>query len=372
MTGHTLISWANRHVSSSSVAYHNGTIITLASIGGSDEFRNLMWTALGSQNIYEPQSATISCPDRVWDTKPKSEKDMLRPMRSYGAALRERIKDAFRSPQPPDPIPSLDANEQMIQAQLLALEPFVDMNAEARSQVTVAIQIPPWLVASRLACKFLKAAEATFGRVGGFESVSSSTYTALGHELCRVAHEAYRCDGPGRLATLEYDGYLAVASIIKTPIGIFDHMWTKYSVLTSSNPAELSKWINSFLDACSPDMIALAGSGVGLSIFQQALELSNAVGRTEMDDAVKPEDIIVQGAAEVAKDYLETRDTDCSEFDECLDIHCEADRIAGEYQFRRPKIWPAVNNRHWRTDYDIPLRSVRFETAGQYIYEELL
>jgi hypothetical protein len=200
---------------------------------------------------------------------------------------------------------------------------------------------------------FDKVAEATFGRVVGLESASSSAYTGLGYELCRVSQDAYECDGPGRLAIFEYDGHLATASVIKTPLDIFDRLETRYSTLTSHESAELSKWINSFLDACSPDMITLAGSDVDLSIFQEALDLSNAAGQVEPGGSVEVEDILVKGAAQAAKDALENHNTDCSEFRECLDVRREADRIAGKYRFQSPKLWPAVNNRHWRLSSDL-------------------
>ena len=226
------------------------------------------------------------------------------------------------------------------------------MSAESRSQVTVAIQIPAWFVASPYACSLWPVAEATFGRLVGLESASSSAYTALGYELCHVSQEAYECCGPGRLAIFECDGYLATASIIKTPLDIFDRVETRYSTITSHNSTELLKWINSFLDACSPDMITLAGSDVHLSTFQEALDLSNAAGLVESSDYVEVQDILVKGAAQAAKDDLENHNSDCSEFEECLDIRREADRIAGKYRFQSPKVWPATNNRHWRLSSD--------------------
>ena len=129
-----------------------------------------------------------------------------------------------------------------MQAQLLALEPFTSMSSETRSQVTIAIQIPAWFVASLYACSFRQVAEGIFGRVVGLESASLSVHTALGYELCRVSQEAYECDGPGRLATFEYDDYFAIASVIKTPLlHIFDRLGTRYATLISNHPAELSK-----------------------------------------------------------------------------------------------------------------------------------
>ena len=313
-----------------------------------------MSSTLERHATYEPRSTALKCPARIWKAEPiPFDKDILKLMYSYADYLMKKIKDAFEPSKISELIPPLDPTEQMIQAQILTLEPFASMSAESRSQVTVAIQILAWFVASPYACSFRQVAEATFGRVVGLESASSSAYTALGYELCRVSQEAYECDGPGRLAIFEYDGHLATASMIKTPLDIFDRLETRYSTLTSNKSTELSKWINSFLDARSPDMITLAGSDVDLSTFQEALDLSNAAGQIELGGSVEVEDMLVKGAAQVAKDALENHNTDCGEFRECLDIRREADRIAGKYRFQRPKVWPAVNNRHWRLSSDL-------------------
>lgn len=321
---------------------------------GSEEYRSLMSSTLGRHNTSEPRLTALKCPARRWKAEPMPfDKDIFKVMRSYADYMMEKTKDAFDSSNISELIPALDSTEQMIQAQLLALQHFASMSDELRSQVTVAIQIPAWFVASPYACSFRKVAEATFGRAVGLESASSSAFTALGYELCRVSQEAYECDGPGRLAIFKYDGHLATASIIKTPLDIFDRLETRYSTLASNESSELSTWINSFLDACPPDMITLAGSDVDLNTFQEALHLSNATCQVESGGSVQVEDILVEGAAHAAKDALENHNTDCGEFRECLDIRREADRIAGKYKFQQPKVWPAVNNRHWRSSSDL-------------------
>lgn len=321
---------------------------------GSKEYRNLMLNTLDQHRAYKTGSTALSCLTRDWIAEERPyDKDILKLMCIYVSHLKGKIKDVFSPQQLPDLMPTLDWTEQMIQDQFLALEPFASMNVSSRSKVTVAIQLPAWFIASPYACSFRKVAEATFGRLAGLESASSSAFTALGHELCRVDQEAYDCRGPGRIATLEYDGHLAVASMIKTPVDIFHCMGTRYSTFASKKSAELSKWINSFLNTSSPDMIALAGSGARLSSFQEAINLSRAAGRIDSDGSENVENILVQGAAQIAKDDLENHNSDCGEFVECEDIRREADRIAGKYEYDRPKVWPAVNNRHWREVEDM-------------------
>lgn len=116
-------------------------------------------------------------------------------------------------------------------------------------------------------------------------------------------------------------------------------------------------------------MITVAGSGADLSIFQEALDLSNAAGQVKSSDTIEAKDVLVKGAAQAAKDALENHSTDCSEFLECLDIRREADRIAGKYKFQRPGVWPAVNNRHWRLGED--LGYVAIDDAGPYLNVQL-
>jgi hypothetical protein len=82
------------------------------------------------------------------------DKDILKLMHSYVDYVMKKIRDAFDPSKTSELIPPLDPTEQMIQAQLLALQPFASMSAESRSQVTVAIQIPAWLEASPYACSF--------------------------------------------------------------------------------------------------------------------------------------------------------------------------------------------------------------------------
>ena len=328
---------------------------------GSKEYRNLMSSTLGQHNTYAPRSTALNCLARVWQIEPVPwDKDILKLMGSYTSYLRKTIKEAFEPPKEPETIPPLDSTEQMIQAQLLSLQPFANMSAESRSQVTVAIQLPAWFLASPYACSFYRIAEETFGRFVGLESASSSAYTALGYELCRVSQEAYECNGPGRLAVFEYDGYLATASTIRTPLDIFSRLGTRYSTLVSNNSVEISEWINSFLNSASPDVITLAGSAALSGIFQEAINLSYAADHVEASSSVGVKDLVVKGAAQAAKDALENHNTDCGEFEECLAIRREADRIAGRYVFQRPSVWPAVNNRHWREDSDLGYMPIEY------------
>lgn len=206
----------------------------------------------------------------------------------------------------------VDPTTLMLSTQLLALEPFASMSVEELSQVAIAIQIPAWLVPSPYACNFREAAEETFGRAMGLENPSSSAYTALGYELCRVDQEAYDCKGPGRLANLEYDGHLAVASIIKTPVDNLDHLNTHYSTWESSSSLELSSWISSFLQVAKPDLLTIAGSDLAQNTLLAAIAPYNITEKLCLYQTFKSADLLEAGAAQVAKDTLETHGSDCA------------------------------------------------------------
>jgi hypothetical protein len=118
-------------------------MVTLASLVGSEEYRNLMSNTLGQYDTYEPRSTALKCPARFWEPEPVPfNKDILKLMRSHAGYLMEMINDAFDRSKISEPIPPLDPTTQMIQTQLLALQPFASMSAESRSQATIAIQIP--------------------------------------------------------------------------------------------------------------------------------------------------------------------------------------------------------------------------------------
>ncbi|QIW96753.1 hypothetical protein AMS68_002271 [Peltaster fructicola] len=285
------------------------------------------------------------CATRSILRAPPWDKDIPKLVRSYVHQFLHRLQFG---PEPPHIPPPLDPVSKMLQDQFLALEPFASMTADLRSRTTLAIQIPAWLMSSPYACNLLEAADATFDRVVGLESPSSAAYTALGYELCRVSHDAFDCTGPGRLATIEYDGQFAIASTTKTPTGALDHFHTQYTISRSSDPLELSEWVNSFLSRFTPDMITLAGTHTNKGTFEEALALSKAAGRFVSHDSIDAQAIMVVGAAQVAKDALENHPSDCGEFDECLAIRAEADRLAGEYVYTRPTRWPATNSRHWK------------------------
>jgi hypothetical protein len=128
----------------------------------------------------------------------------------------------------------------LIQAEILALPPFADMTPEALSNAVVAIQIPSWLIGTQEACEVFSAAEDIFRRVVSLESTPSSAYTTAGYELCRKAYDAFECTGSGRLMALEYDGDLATASIIRTPLMWWARNPIIFSVRRGLSPDEMA------------------------------------------------------------------------------------------------------------------------------------
>ena len=233
-----------------------------------------------------------------------------------------------------------------MQTQMLALPPFADMAPEKRSQVAVGVQLPSWLAGSREACHIAKAAESTFGKVIRLESPPSSAYTAAGYELCRISFEGFECTGPGRLMTLEYDGGLAVASMVETPLSNWAANPIAYSARKGLTSDDVAEWIDAFIDSQSPDKLMLAGSGTEDPLFTKALTKSRARSYLDNPSSLSPRHILAMGVAQAAKDALESQKDDCGELEECKDLRRKADAIAGTCRPPKPRTWPATGPRH--------------------------
>jgi hypothetical protein len=219
---------------------------------------------------------------------------------------------------------------------MLALPPFADMTPEVRSKAAVGVQIPSWLAGTQEACHIANAAESTFGRVVALESPPSSAYTAAGYELCRISYDTFECTGPGRLMALEYNGDLAVASIVETPLSSWAANPITFSVRKGLMSDDMAGWINSFIDSQGPDKLILVGSAVEDPLLIKALAKSRAHPYLDDHASLSSRHILAMGAALAAKNALESHKDDCSEVEECEDLRRRADSIAGAYTPRKP------------------------------------
>jgi hypothetical protein len=223
------------------------------------------------------------------------------------------------------------------------LPPFTDMSPEKLSETSVGIQIPSWLMDREEVCHIIDAAERTFGRLVNVETPPSSAYTAAGYELCRISHEAFECEGPGNIMTLEYDGNVAVASVIQTPLLYWDRNPVTFSVRAGLTSKGMTEWINEFIQSQSPDKLLVLGSHVGDKLFMDAIANSRAI--VDSNDLALDR-ILGFGAAQAAKERLESHSDDCGEWEECDELRREADAIAGKYKAVKPSSWPSTRFRH--------------------------
>lgn len=247
-----------------------------------------------------------------------------------------------------NPLPPLHPTAQLIQSEMRALPPFNNMTLEKLSELAVAVSVPSWLTDSSAACHVVTAASNTFGRFIGLESPPSSSYTAAGYELCRISHDAFDCTGPGRIMTLEYNGKIAVASVVQTPLRNWFTSSVTVSTHTTLTLSSMTEWINSFIGNQHPDHLMLVGSRVNESLFANAVADSHAgryLNRTQ-PSILPPEHVLALGAALIAKIGLESQRDDCGEREECIRLRQKADAIAGAYKPLRPIVWPANSPGH--------------------------
>ena len=230
---------------------------------------------------------------------------------------------------------------------MLALPPFSGMDAGRPSKLTIAISLPPWLTDSPIACHIASATSRTFGRLISLENPPSSAYMAAGYELCRISHEAFECDGPGRIMTLECDDYACVASITQTPLMRWFPNPITYSASAISRIQNLSAWIDSFAESQRPNHLMLVRGRANDALVSDAVAKSHAASDLiHSSPSIPPKNIVAFGTAMAAKVAVESQIDDCTEPSRCLDIRRKADAIAGTPEMLRPDVWPAVHPAH--------------------------
>src|SRR5436305_4968219 len=108
----------------------------------------------------------------------------------------------------------------------------------------------------------------------------------------------------------------------------------------------LVEWINSFVDTQNPDMVMMNGPNADVPHLRNAVLRSRAASRLIDQPSIPGHRAVVMGAAQAAKDRLESQIDDCSEPGECIEIRKQAVRITGECRVPEPSLWPAVGRLH--------------------------
>ena len=248
----------------------------------------------------------------------------------------------FPQPVVQEPPVPLNPNTQLFKDHIEALLPFTNMSTEQRLNVSVALSHPAWLTGEKETCQAIEAASMIFREPVMVESPPSSSYIAMGYELCDTDYEAFDCKGPGRIMTIEFEDDLTVMSLIQTP-SIYQPPLS-FAVSRRNDDDGLVEWINSFVDSQNPDMVMTTGSNANNDRLHEAVLRSRASSRLVSQPNASIADVraVVMGAARSAKDTLESQWDDCGEPQECYEIRKQADRIAGKYNGPRPSIWPAI------------------------------
>lgn len=311
----------------------------------SQEYKDFFEPVLNRSIGQEPRKRILQCP-RIRSRSEPSPFDrsfldfltaaFLWPQRLWKTSTEEKLTE----------LPPLHPAARLIQHEMLALHPFTKLPPESLSRLAVGVEIPSWLMGTVEACHIASAAERTFGRLIRLESPPSSAYTAAGYELCRISYEAFDCTGPGRIMTLEYDGNLAVLSVLQTPVSNWFANPVTFSATTGMRSESITAWINRFIDSETPDKMMLIGPNVDDPSFADAIAKSRAVPYLDGNCPLPAGQILALGAAQSAKEGLELQIDDCGEPEECQEVRRKADVIAGTYRPLRPSTWPAAGPRH--------------------------
>ena len=236
---------------------------------------------------------------------------------------------------------------QLFRTQMEALKPFADMSTEQRSHVAVSIAVPPWLTGTDEACEIIEAAELVFGEVLHLARTPWASYTAMGYELCTIDYEAFDCNGPGRIMTIEFRNDLATMSLARTPMLLWAQGPLIFTVSKGLIEDDLVQWINLFVDTEKPDLVMITGPSADAAYHHDAVLQSRAAPRLINQTSTFTDQVVAMGAAQETKNTLESQGEDCSEPDKCTKIRREPDRIAGKYKPPRPATWPDVaSERH--------------------------
>lgn len=326
----------------SAVAFHNGSMVSAGRVSASQEVMDLLEPILATAVGHEPQKRTTRCPSPT----PASSTDRFFELLATYIPGVMSLWIPLTGNNVPEP-PPLHQTAQIFQNEMLRLAPFAGMDAEARSKAAVAIALPAWLAGTEEACHIADAARRTFGRMLSLENPPSSVYTAAGYELCRISYDAFECTGPGRIMTLEHDGDFSVATITSTPLFHWSAEPVVFSARRGLAREKMTRWIESFVVSQKPQRIILCGTGVDRPSFVEALRASSI--NQYLDDQQPPlpaRHLLTFGAAQAAKDLLETRFDDCLEPRECDEVRRKADAISGPFRPPVPPIWPSVGPRH--------------------------
>ncbi|KAL8907173.1 MAG: hypothetical protein Q9171_005964 [Xanthocarpia ochracea] len=314
-------------------------------VSASQEVKDLLEPILAAAVEQEPQKRTTRCPRLHSLPTPTSSTDKIFEYLAIWILGIMSLWNPLTGNKVPEP-PPLHQTARIFQDEMLRLAPFSDMDAEARSRAAVAIVLPAWLAGTDEACHIAVAARRTFGRMLSLENPPSAVYTAAGYELCRITYDAFECTGPGRIMTLEHDGDLSVATITPTPLMQWSAEPVVFSARKGLTPEQMTEWIDSFAVSQKPQRVIFAGTGVDQPSFVEALQASSIKDYLDDQPPLPARHLLAFGAAQVAKDQLESQPDDCSESRECEELRRKADAISGPFRPPVPSIWPSVGVRH--------------------------
>lgn len=215
-------------------------------------------------------------------------------------------------------------------------EPFSHMSRKQKSRLSVALAFPGWLTETEELCQIMSVASELFGTVFAAEHPTAA-YTAMGYDFCRTPDDAYDCQGPGRLTTIDIQNDHSVfVAQSRTPMSGWMPLEVRSAVYqdATEGAAKMVDWVELFISTLHSDLVMITGPGTasGDHHLRHLIMQSPTIAPLLINQSLIPSDrVVAMGAAQFAKDSLERRFDGCWELPECLDIRREADRIAGKF-----------------------------------------
>ena len=117
---------------------------------------------------------------------------------------------------------------------------------------------------------------------------------------------------------MEFQNDLTVMSLAQTPLLEWFVDPLTFSVSREHDGDALVEWINSFVDTQNPDMVMMNGPNADVPHLRNAVLRSRAASRLIDQPSIPGHRAVVMGAAQAAKDRLESQIDDCSEPGECI------------------------------------------------------
>ncbi|KAI1173332.1 hypothetical protein F4777DRAFT_558092 [Nemania sp. FL0916] len=316
------------HGISSAVSFHNGTVESTASLEPTARYIDLL-------ERWRIDSAGGGLKD-PWPDGLMSEPQQDGWLTSLATRLRTLWPETFGTET------SLNISKD---AEILC-ELFQTLQAQntVPSMRNVGISVPIWTTDVQAQDIF---AAATCANLSIRDMIHEAPATAAsqGTDICRVPSDYLPC-GSAHIMTLDLSKNVLVASFHAIYRGWYLWQPRRYSVYAHDGKMlgdieadsmeyndrmirEITDWINKFAEDRPVHSLYLIGQLANNSILREAAIRSQIGSQLTDLNRYTSDEVVSVGTAILAKERMESQDTDCTEPPQCEHIREEADRLTG-------------------------------------------